>query len=274
MNLNNGIYWNGTTVLAIAVLLGKGRSSIYSILFLFIAIASAIILLSLNVNAVLAFFITVLLLLACDIIIVVIRNARFKKVLDWDCDPEKYLGMIDRQESKYRRNSRAAAILDINRAAAYLIMGDYNKALEYLNSIEESELSEKNDSCYVYTINRILCYYELGETEKAEALYETELVRLCPYGNRLKTSVEILVGERYFFLHKYKESYAYLKKLLSTDLHKRQYLGVLYRLALMDDINGEQEQARAKYKKIAKLGNKLWIAKDAGERLKKLEEIA
>lgn len=214
---------------------------------------------------------TVLLVLACDIMIGVIRNARFRKVLDWECDPEKYLKMIDRQERKYRRNSRAVTILDINRAAAYLIMGDYSKALEYLNSIEESELSEKNDSYYVYTINRILCYYELGEIEKAEALYETELVRLCPYGNRLKKSVEILVGERYFFLHRYEESYAYLKKLLSCDLHKRQYLGILYRLALMDHINGETELAMGKYKKIVKLGNKLWIAREASERLKELD---
>ncbi|WOO35281.1 hypothetical protein R2R35_15945 [Anaerocolumna sp. AGMB13020] len=181
--------------------------------------------------------------------------------------------MIDRLERKYRRNRRAAVILDINRATAYLIMGDSNKALEYLNSIEEADLSEKNDSYYVYTINRILCYYELGEIEKAEALYETELVRLCPYGKRLKKSAEILVGERFYFLHRYKESYACLKKLLNTDLPKRQYLGVLYLLARMDDINGEQEQAMTKYRKISKLGNKLWIAKDAGERLKKLEEI-
>jgi hypothetical protein len=53
--------------------------------------------------------------------------------------------------------------------------------------------------------------------------------------------------------------------------HKRQYLGILYRLALMDHINGEKELAMGKYKKIVKLGNKLWIARDASGRLKELD---
>jgi len=39
----------------------------------------------------------------------------------------------------------------------------------------------------------------------------------------------------------------------------------------MDHINGEKELAMGKYKKIVKLGNKLWIARDASGRLKELD---
>lgn len=110
----------------------------------------------------------------------------------------------------------------------------------------------------------------MGEIEKAELLYETELIQLSPITKRLKKSVEILIGERYYYLKNYDQSYSLLKKLLNYDLNKRQYLGVLYLLAQMDVLNGSTDQAIKRFQKIAKLGNKLFIAKGSQEMLLKL----
>jgi len=196
-----------------------------------------------------------------------------RKVLYSDCDPERYLKMLDNQEKRFHSKPRIVNYLAVNRAVGYILLGDYQTAKEYLEGIDLSYLSDKNGSFLAYTINLIQCYYELGETDKAEILYETSLVRLCPLEKRLKKSVEILIGERYYYLKKYDLSYNHLKNQLDYDLSKTQYLGVLYRLAQMDVINGAREQAIEKYKKIAKFGNKLGIAKASQKMLESMEII-
>ena len=151
----------------------------------------------------------------------------------------------------------------LSRAAGHILLGEYRVAKEYLHGINTSYLSEKDGSFLVFIINLIICHYELGESEDAELLYESYLVKLSPIGKRVRKSVEILIGERYYYLGKYDLSYQHLNKLLDFDLDPRQYLGILYRLALMDLRNGETEQAVKRLTKVVKHGNKLWIVKDS-----------
>ncbi len=240
------------------------------IIFFIISIIFASILLYLKINLIVTILITLVILLSCEIAFLIMKSNKIRDLLDLDCDPEKYLELMDKQEKKNKKNERGLIYLDINRSAAYLSLGNVGKAKEYLDGINTSFLSEINGSSYVYTLNRIVCLYELEETEEAEKLYSTELVRLSPLDKRMKKSAEILIGERYFYLHQYKESYQYLKKLLNVDLEKRSYLSVLFRLAQMDVMNGERELAIERYKKIAKYGNKLWIAKAAREALEEM----
>ncbi len=240
------------------------------IIFFIISVICAAILRYLEVNLILTMLITLFILFSGEIAFLIIKNNKIRDVLDLDCDPEKYLELMDKQEKRNKKNERGLIYLDINRSAAYLSLGDVRKAKEYLDGVNTSFLSEKNGSYYVYTLNRIVCLYELEETEEAEKLYSTELVRLSPLDKRMKKSAELLIGERYFYLHQYRESYEYLKKLLNIDLEKRRYLSVLSRLAQMDLMNGERELAIEKYKKIAKYGNKLWVAKAAKEALKEM----
>lgn len=240
------------------------------VLFLLIAFASLMLLLHLGIHFLLAFFITFLILIVCNciagyIIVTIQRNA-----LDTDCDPRRYLAMLDKQEKRFRKKERMLNYLAINRAAGHMVMGEYETAKVYLDGINLSELPEKNGSYLIYVINKILCYYELGETEIAEKLYESELIRLSPIGKRLQKTTEILIGERYYYMKRYDLSYEHLKKLLNADLNKRQYLGVLYRLAQMDEMNGDTIQATAKYKKIIKHGNKLGIVKASQEAIERL----
>jgi tetratricopeptide (TPR) repeat protein len=179
--------------------------------------------------------------------------------------------MLDKQEKRRGKEHKVINRLAVNRAAAYISLGNINKAKEYLDGIETSYLSEKDGSFLVYTINLIICHYELGELEKAEILYETNLIKLCPIGKRLQKSVEILIGERYYFLGKYDLCYEHLSKLKNCDLDKRQYLSILYRLSQIDILRGDIEQAVIKLNKIKKFGNKLGIVKSSRDILDNLK---
>jgi tetratricopeptide (TPR) repeat protein len=238
-----------------------------------IGIVSGIILYYFNINPILGFLIIVAVLVVCNGITGYIISKLQLKAFNSDCDPELYLEMLNKQEKRVHKNIRYINYLAINRAAGYLSLGEFQMAKECLEGIDTSYLSEKDGTYLVYTINLIGCYYEIGEIEKAENLYETNLVRLSPFGKKLKKSVEILIGERYFYLEKYSLSYEHLNKLRNYDLNKRQYLGVLYLLAQMDVMNGVMDQAVVKFKKIAKLGNKLWIAKASQEMLDTMKSI-
>ena len=235
------------------------------ILFIIIACVSMLFLLYINISIIGTFFITLLVLLICNYTAGYIISTLRRKVIDSDCDPERFLIMIDKQEKRRGKEKRVVNRLDINRAAAHLLLGNIQTAKGYLDEIDATYLSEKDGSFLAYTINLILCHYELGEIEKAERLYETNLIKLCPLGKRLKKSVEILIGERYYYLGKYDLSYEHLNKLLNFDLDKRQYLGILFRLAQMDIMKGETDQAMKRLNKIVKFGNKLWIVKASQE---------
>lgn len=229
------------------------------------------ILLYFDVSIIGSFVITFCILLLFNYTIGFILMSLQRKALDSDCDPEKFLRMLDNQEKRRGKEQKVIHRLAVNRAAAYIALGNIDTAKEYLDGVDSSYLSEKDGSFLIYTINLIICLYELGELEKAEILYETNLIKLCPIGKRLQKSVEILIGERYYFLEKYNLCYENLSKLKNCNLDKRQYLGILYRLSQIDIQRGDIEQAVKKLNKIKKFGNKLGIAKSSREILDNLK---
>jgi tetratricopeptide (TPR) repeat protein len=240
------------------------------ILFFVIALISMIIMVYLDVSIIVSFVITLIILIIFNYITGIILASLQRKALNLDCDPERFLEMMDNHEKRRGKEPRIASRIAINRAAGHISLGNFLTAKEYLEGIDTSYLSEKDGSLFVYTINLILCHYELNEIEKAEYLYETNLVKLSPLGKRLQKSVEILIGERYYYLGKYDLSYEHLNQLLTPDLDKRQYLCVMFRLAQMEIMTGETERAIKKLKKIEKLGNKLWIVRSSVEILERI----
>ena len=240
------------------------------VLFFLIACVCMLALMYFDVSIIASFLITFFVLILCNYIIGYILLTLQRKALDSDCDPDKFLRMMDRHDKRRGKEQKVANRFAINRAAGHICLGDFQTAKEYLEGVDTSCLSEKDGSFLVYTINLILCHYELGELEKAENLYETNLVKLCPLGKRLQKSVEILIGERYYYLGKYDLSYEHLNELLNCDIDKRQYLSILFRLAQMEIKMGETEKAIKKLKKVEKLGNKLWIVKASGEILENM----
>lgn len=222
---------------------------------------------SLKVNVIIAWLLSFVVLLTWNILLVYILKKIHLKSLDWDCDPGKFIESVSKQEKKSRKNERMLNHLAINQAAGYISLGNFATAKEYLKGIDLSYLSDKNGTLLAYSINMIICHYELGEIEQGEALYETNLVKLSSFEKSQRQSIDILVGDRYFHLKKYEESYRHLSKLLKEELSKRQHLCVLYRLAQMDVMNGDIDKATKRLNKIIKLGNKLWIVNASKELL-------
>jgi tetratricopeptide (TPR) repeat protein len=200
-------------------------------------------------------------------VIAIIRSKILSYLLDEACDPQRYLKWIRKQEIVVERKPKLMAILSINKAAAYIVLGKFEVAREILDEIDKSYLSEKNSTLLVYTINYISCCYELGDIDKAQELFDTQISVLSPFNTRYKRSVNILIGDRYYFMGKYDQCYEHLKKLLDIDVSRRVYLSILYRLAQIDDIRGDVELAQKKYRKITKLGNRLWVAEQARLRI-------
>lgn len=217
------------------------------------------------------FAITVFIAFVVILIVFYIKGRVQSNMLNIKCDPEKYLELIDKQEKRYQKNKSGMNYLAINRSVGHLLLGDIFTAKEYLMEVDTSCLSERNMSYLIYTIDLILCHYMLGEIEQAERLYETNMVRLSPLGKRYRIIVDLLIGERYYFLGKYSLSYEYLSKIPKYDLNKRQYLSVLYTLAKIDVMNGDIEQAVIKLQKVVKNGNKLYIVKESQEILENLK---
>ncbi len=208
------------------------------------------------------------------IVYAILHSWRLQHILDEKCDPVDYLSRVLKQKERIKHKPKLLALISINEAVAHMLLGDTSLAKSILAGIDKKYLSDRNGTLLVHTIDYILCCYELGELEEANRLYDTELPLLSPITKKLKTAMQILVGERYYYLGQYEESAKHLRNIVGTQLTslsdtrltRRQQLGILYLLAKIEMLQGNSESATKKLKKIAGLGNRLWIAADA-ERL-------
>lgn len=221
---------------------------------------------SLDLQTLAIVIIPILSVLVIYITISFIRSKKRYNLLDTDCDPEAFLYRTEKQKEITGKNPKVNACLDIDRAAALIASGQFEKAKEILLSIDKKLLSHKNGTLLVYTINLISCLYELGEVDRAEELFETQIPILSPVTKKMMLAVNMLVAERFFHLKRYNESREHFKKLWKDKLSIRKRLEILYRLAQIDEIEGNTEDALKKYRKVADNGNKLWIAAMAREK--------
>lgn len=229
---------------------------------------------------------TLLLVVSLEITLYIIYSLfysyRLRNILDEKCDPVEYLNRTLKQKERLKHKPKYLALISINEAVAHMLLGDTALAKSILSDIDKKYLSDKNGTRLVYTIDYILCCYDLGELEEANRLYDAELPLLSPVTKRLKTTIQILMGERYYYLGQYEKSAEHLSgllgsqmsSLLDTRLTRRQQLGILYLLSKMEMLQGNYEGAAKKLKKVAKFGNKLWIAEEARQLLHSQELAA
>lgn len=226
----------------------------------------------LGVHPYTAAIITAALVIGINTAVSIILNNKRTGLLNTECDPEAYLGKMEKlREKSVGKNPKATACLDINISAALISSGEFEEAKEVLLSIDKNLLSVKNGSLFAYTVNLIWCYYELGETELAEKLFETQMPVLAPINKKMTVTVQMLVADRYFFLKRYAESRECLTKLWKEKMNRRNRLEILYRLAQIDELEGNTEAALKKYSQVAMNGNKLWIAAKAREKCEQMK---
>jgi hypothetical protein len=99
--------------------------------------------------------------------------------------------------------------------------------------------------------------------EEGERLYEMKLPLLTLPGKHNKLQLQMLMGERLYYLQRYDECYRHMAELLDIELTRRQQLGLLYRMAQIDASREDYGLAFKRYRKVARFGNKLWIASAA-----------
>ena len=242
---------------------------INNLILMIITAIIMIFLMLMNIQPLLAAAITVLIVMIGYISIAFIRAKKRLNLLDYECDPEAFLERTEKQRAITGKNPKFNAYFDIDRAAGLITLGRFEEAKEILLSIDTSKLSSKNNSLLIYTINLMMCFYELGEINRAEELFETQIPGLPPINQRVLFAINQLVAERFFYLKRYNESREQFNKILNQKLTKRNRLEVLYFLAQMDEQEGNKEAAMDKYNQIANEGNKLWIAKMAREKCEK-----
>lgn len=241
------------------------------IIFILITFAMMIILSILIKNTVIAGGITFVTVIIGYLIVAYMRSKRRLNLFEESCDPQAFIEATEKQKLITGRNPKINSLLNIDLAAGHIIKGEFNKSKEILLSIDKSNLSVKNGTLLVYTINLISCLYELGEVSAAEKLFETQVPLLPPVNRGMRLSMKILVAERLFILNRYEESKEQFAQLLEEKLSKRRRLGILYILAQIEEKAGDMASAKEKYREVEDNGNKLWIAVKSQDRLKSLQ---
>lgn len=190
------------------------------------------------------------------------RTALLNTAMDPDLFIEKTRVQMD---ITGRKDNISRALLTMDIAVGYISRGEFDLGLERLDKINQEKLSYKNNSKLIYTINRIVCLYELGRIDEGEQLFESQLTRLAPVNNYARQMVDRVVCERYYFLERYDDYKEAAKALREGErkLAKRSELGLVYRLAQIAEREGDQESALAYYEEVARDGNQLWIAKES-----------
>ncbi|MCY6370598.1 tetratricopeptide repeat protein [Clostridium ganghwense] len=235
--------------------------------FIIITFIIMITLLILTNNPIISGGITFTIIMVGYIIIAYIRGKKRLNLIEENCDPQAFIEATEKQRSITGKNPKINTYLNIDEAVGLILHGEFQKAKEALLSIDKSYLSLKNGTLLVYTINLISCLYELGEISYAEEIFETQIPILSPVNPRMKLAMKLLVAERLFFLNRYEESKEKIQPLLSEKISKRIKVSILYKLAQIDEKNGEFESAQRRYKKVVDEGNKLWIAIQAKQNL-------
>lgn len=187
----------------------------------------------------------------------------FLKILDEKCDPERYLEVMIKQKKRFKRDKKMVNYAEFNCAVSYMLLGKSQEAKDCMLGIDTDLFFTNKKNAIIYVIDLVLCYYELGEIEKAESLYQENFEKLQDIKFGLEKNVEILSGVRYYYLKQLDQSYEVLESLLTSELSTRLYLGVLFYLAKMDQQKGDVQLAKERFHKVAEEGNKLWIAQEA-----------
>ncbi len=188
-------------------------------------------------------------------------------ILESDLDPEGFI-QASHKTYKYRgKNKQINSLYNLDLAFGYLSLGKYEKALEFLEEVEEDHLPRANKSILSYYNTLMLAYYNLEEYDKAEEIYN----RAKEYKVKDKLAeqlMDLLMANKYLYEGDYERSRERFEKYPKDKISKRLELEILFDLAIIDEKQGNIEGAKSKYGRIAREGNKLYSAKLSHEKLR------
>lgn len=190
-------------------------------------------------------------------------------ILEEDLDPEKF---IEASHHAYRyagEDGQLKSLLNSDLAYGYMSLGDYGRADYYLNKVEPERLPQANRSILAYYNARMIVYFELGQRDRGQALYE-EAERVAFKGDLAQNLMDLMRANRYFYLGEYEESRRLLEAYPRKRRTRRLNLELEFELGLIDEREAKTSRARERFSQVAQEGKGLHIRGLAEERLKAL----
>ena len=224
-------------------------------------------LVALKVPYMLAAIITIAVMMILYMKLIINKSKSRFRVLAQDCNPAEIIKVTEQELSIHKKNKKAVAYLNIDKATGLIAQGNFEQAKELLLTIDKSYLTEKNGLLLNYNLYYVTCLYELNLIDDAEEFYEKNIVNLIKNNEKQALTIELIEGERAFYLQKYTNSKQKLQNILNNSISLMSRLRILYKLAFIDIYNGDQENAKVKLKEVAELGNGLFVAQKAHQQL-------
>lgn len=209
-------------------------------------------------------------------IVDIMSEKKRRKSLYQKCDPELFLKMTKKKLEKYimniegRKGGLTMTKLLNDQAVAYVELGDFIRAKGILESINPSDVPQKNMFSEAIAYNRIICCYETGDLTGANQLIDYYFRNATTFNDRTKILLSDLEANHSYYSGKGAECREYFQQFLSKTTYPLAKVKCIFRLAQIDEQMGFIEQAISGYRIVVEQGNKLWVV---NESKRKLEEL-
>lgn len=225
-------------------------------------------------NVFLSALITIIILIPVFSYISFLYAKNINRIIEVECNPYKYLYKLDDIQKSIKKNGDSQLGLCINQSVALICLGDNNKALEILQKAEDLYLKTKRLKMMIlYNLALVTCYFSLNDIESANAIIEARLSKINIKDEKIMLSIRLTLVEQLYYQNHLQESKAYFNDILDENskyLTKLDRLHIIYKLAQIDEKEGNISDAKVKYTYIVANNNALKITRDSQLKLKTL----
>lgn len=238
--------------------------------YLFVFILS-IILFSITDSLVIGGIIAIVISISLYLLISFRRGMKRINLIEEECDPYAFIEATEKQWEITGKNKNIDAYLSIDRAAGYILMGEYEDAIIELEHIDNSRVTRRRIIKLVYDINLASALYSINEVEKANEIYTSNIEHQTIKGKRYISAVRYLNVTRLISNKKYDEAKELISELRDEKLTNRRRAHLAYCEGLMLMEEGNKTKALSRFRDVVKYGNKLYIVKLSEEYISGLE---
>lgn len=199
------------------------------------------------------------------------RGSRRISLIEDKCDPYAFVEATDKQWEITGKNKNIDAYLSIDRAAGYILMGEYSDAVIELEHIDMKIVSKRRIIKLVYDINLTSALYSLGEVERANEIYSSSIEHQTIKGKRYISAVRYLNLTRLISNLNYEEAKELIAELKAEKLTNRRRAYLAYYEGLIFKNEGSRTKSLSRFREVVNYGNKLHVVKLSKEHIASLE---
>lgn len=188
------------------------------------------------------------------------------RVLTHQCDPVKFGEKTRKRKSNLSPQSTYQTILDMDLSTSLSVRGKYAEALDIMERLNVKHFGTSKSARLVYFNNLISLYDLTHQHDKAEALYQKEIIGYAPHQKTISIALKILKSERLFCQNQFDESKAILEPLLHGRISPIQNMIIRYNLASIYEKQGLLTEAKAMYGSVGHAGKEIAIAEISKEK--------